>query len=220
MSGVAPTAARTLPTLARNAASSPGGGRRPLGGRKPFDRTAVTWKFYHVLLLFAHYITLFHMALRECRVTFRDVRDIDHSVTVLAETSMDAAALGLKRIRGAAVRDGRSDRPGNRRAGHLHAAQSVAQESDGVDVARGRGKSQGNGDEDAGAGGVIPRSGRRLYCTFPAPGFISIMASQFAQRAIRIELNPGSVFSKRDAATNSDSHEKNLSGWHPYRRIS
>jgi hypothetical protein len=40
-----------------------------------------------------------HLALRECRVTFRDVRDIDHSVTVHAETTMDAAALGLKRIR-------------------------------------------------------------------------------------------------------------------------
>jgi hypothetical protein len=39
------------------------------------------------------------MALRECRVTFRDVRDIDHSVTVHAETTMDAAALALKRIR-------------------------------------------------------------------------------------------------------------------------
>jgi hypothetical protein len=32
-------------------------------------------------------------------MTFRDVRDIDHSVTVHAETTMDAAALGLKRIR-------------------------------------------------------------------------------------------------------------------------
>ena len=42
---------------------------------------------------------LFLVALRECRVTFRDVRDIDHSVTVHAETTMDAAALGLKRIR-------------------------------------------------------------------------------------------------------------------------
>jgi hypothetical protein len=39
------------------------------------------------------------MALRECRVRFRDVRDIDHSVTVHAETTTDAAALGLKRIR-------------------------------------------------------------------------------------------------------------------------
>jgi hypothetical protein len=29
----------------------------------------------------------------------RDVRDIQHSVVVLAETTMDAAALGLKRIR-------------------------------------------------------------------------------------------------------------------------
>jgi hypothetical protein len=38
------------------------------------------------------------MALRECRVTFRDVRDIQHSVVVHAETTMDAAALGLKRI--------------------------------------------------------------------------------------------------------------------------
>jgi hypothetical protein len=42
--------------------------------------------------------TLFPMALRECRVTFRDVRDIQHSVVVHAETTMDAAALGLKRI--------------------------------------------------------------------------------------------------------------------------
>jgi hypothetical protein len=39
------------------------------------------------------------MALRECRVTFHDVRDIEHSVTVHAETTMDAAALGLKRVR-------------------------------------------------------------------------------------------------------------------------
>ncbi len=51
------------------------------------------------LLLFASRDTLFSMALLECRVTFRDVRDIDHSVTVHAETTMDAAALGLKRIR-------------------------------------------------------------------------------------------------------------------------
>jgi hypothetical protein len=39
------------------------------------------------------------MALRECRVTFRDVGDIDHPVTVHAETTIDAAALGLKCIR-------------------------------------------------------------------------------------------------------------------------
>jgi hypothetical protein len=32
-------------------------------------------------------------------VTFRDVRDIQRSVVVHAETTMDAAALGLKRIR-------------------------------------------------------------------------------------------------------------------------
>ena len=49
--------------------------------------------------MFAHCDTLFPMALRECRVTFRDVRDIQHSVLVHAETTMDAAALGLKRIR-------------------------------------------------------------------------------------------------------------------------
>ena len=61
--------------------------------------TAVTWKSYHILLLFAYCDTKLLMALRECRVTFRDVRDIDHSVTVHAETTMDAAALGLKRIR-------------------------------------------------------------------------------------------------------------------------
>jgi hypothetical protein len=54
---------------------------------------------YHVLLLFASCDKLLRMTLRECRVTFRDVRDIDHSVSVLAETTMDAAALGLKRIR-------------------------------------------------------------------------------------------------------------------------
>jgi hypothetical protein len=67
--------------------------------RRSHGSTAVTSEFYHVLLLFARYDTLFPMALRECRVTFRDVRDIDHSVTVHAETTMDAAALGLKRIR-------------------------------------------------------------------------------------------------------------------------
>jgi hypothetical protein len=49
--------------------------------------------------LFACCDILFRVALRECRVTFRDVRDIEHSVTVHAETTMDAAALGLKRIR-------------------------------------------------------------------------------------------------------------------------
>jgi hypothetical protein len=38
------------------------------------------------------------MALGECRVTFRGVRDIDHSVTVPAVTTMGAAALGPKRI--------------------------------------------------------------------------------------------------------------------------
>jgi hypothetical protein len=38
-------------------------------------------------------------ALRECRVTFRDVRDVDHSVTFHAHSTMDAAALGLKRVR-------------------------------------------------------------------------------------------------------------------------
>ena len=37
--------------------------------------------------------------MRECRVTFSDVPDVDHSITVLAETTMDAAALALKRIR-------------------------------------------------------------------------------------------------------------------------
>ena len=55
--------------------------------------------FHKILLLFALCGTLFPMALRECRLTFQDVRDIDHSVTVHAETTMDAAALGLKRIR-------------------------------------------------------------------------------------------------------------------------
>jgi len=60
---------------------------------------AVTLKSYHVLLLFAYCDMLFPLALRECQVRFRDVRDIDHSVTVHAETTMDAAALGLKRIR-------------------------------------------------------------------------------------------------------------------------
>jgi len=39
------------------------------------------------------------MALRECRVTFHDVLDMEHSATILEETRTDAAALGLKRIR-------------------------------------------------------------------------------------------------------------------------
>jgi len=57
------------------------------------------WKSYHALLLFACCDTLLHMALFVCGVTFRHVRDIDHSVAVHAETTMDAAALGLKPIR-------------------------------------------------------------------------------------------------------------------------
>src|SRR3984957_11127122 len=60
---------------------------------------AVTTESYHVLLLIVYCDMQFRMAFRECRVTFRDVRDIEHSVTVQAETTMDAAALGLKRIR-------------------------------------------------------------------------------------------------------------------------
>jgi hypothetical protein len=32
-------------------------------------------------------------------VTLRDVQDVDHSVIVHPETTMDATALGLKRIR-------------------------------------------------------------------------------------------------------------------------
>ena len=64
-----------------------------------FQSSLKNLKIFHVRLVFAHCLTLFPMALRECRVTFRDVRDIDHSVTVHAETTMDAAALGLKRIR-------------------------------------------------------------------------------------------------------------------------
>lgn len=39
------------------------------------------------------------MALRECKVTFRDLDDIEHSVTVHAETTLDAAALALTRLR-------------------------------------------------------------------------------------------------------------------------
>jgi hypothetical protein len=40
------------------------------------------------------------MPIRECRVTFTDLKDgADHTVTVLAETTMAAAAIGLKRIR-------------------------------------------------------------------------------------------------------------------------
>ena len=42
---------------------------------------------------------VFPIAFRECRVTFRDLNETEHSVTVIAETTMDAAALGLKRIR-------------------------------------------------------------------------------------------------------------------------
>jgi len=79
------------------------------------------------------------MALRECRVTFRDVRDIDHSVTVHAETTMDAAALGLKRIR--EQNFVMEDLP-----------DPVTVELDG---ARRRGWSEGDRDEGAGEGGVI-----------------------------------------------------------------
>jgi len=57
---------------------------------------------------------------------------------------------------GAALRDGGLGRPGHGRTGHLDAAQGVAQEGHLVDGARGRGESQGDRDEGAGAGGLIP----------------------------------------------------------------
>jgi hypothetical protein len=56
----------------------------------------------------------------------------------------------------AEVRDGGLGRSGHGRTGHLHPAQGVAQEGDGVDGARGRRESQGDRDEGAGARGVIP----------------------------------------------------------------
>jgi hypothetical protein len=34
-----------------------------------------------------------------------------------------------------------------------------------------------------------------LHCTFAIPSFVSMTASQFEQRAMRIELNLGKVFS-------------------------
>jgi hypothetical protein len=40
-------------------------------------------------------------------------------------------------------------------AGHVHPAQGVAQEGDGVDGARGREESPGGRDEGTGAGGLI-----------------------------------------------------------------
>jgi hypothetical protein len=38
------------------------------------------------------------MAVRECRVIFHDLQGVDHSITVHAETTLEAAALALRRI--------------------------------------------------------------------------------------------------------------------------
>ena len=48
-----------------------------------------------------------------------------------------------------------TNRSGYGRAGHLDSAQGVAQEGDGLDVARGREESPRGRDEGKGAGGVI-----------------------------------------------------------------
>jgi hypothetical protein len=39
------------------------------------------------------------VAIRECRVSFSDHKGVDHSVTVQASSVLEAAGLGLKRIR-------------------------------------------------------------------------------------------------------------------------
>jgi hypothetical protein len=38
------------------------------------------------------------VAIQECKVIFRDTDGVDHSVIVHAETALQAAALGLKRL--------------------------------------------------------------------------------------------------------------------------
>jgi hypothetical protein len=87
---------RSAPDIIANSRRTSSNWRSSNGSAKG----SFTRESYHVLLLFAYCDILFSMALRECRVTFRDVRDIDHSVTVHAETTMDAAALGLNSCKG------------------------------------------------------------------------------------------------------------------------
>lgn len=45
------------------------------------------------------YVTLFSVAIRECQVSFVDGKGVRHCVTVQASTVLEAAGLGLKRIR-------------------------------------------------------------------------------------------------------------------------
>ena len=87
-------------------------------------------------------------------MTFRDVRDIEHSVIVHAETTMDAAALGLKRIREQQfVLEDLADPVTVELV--TSTQHSVAQEVDRVDGTRGRNGS-GDRDEDAGSRRLTP----------------------------------------------------------------
>jgi hypothetical protein len=43
-------------------------------------------------------VACFSMAIRECRVTFHDLQGVDHSITIHAETTLEAAAIALRRI--------------------------------------------------------------------------------------------------------------------------
>jgi hypothetical protein len=45
------------------------------------------------------YVTLISVAIRECQVSFFDAKGVRHCVTVEASTVLEAAGLGLKRIR-------------------------------------------------------------------------------------------------------------------------
>ena len=45
------------------------------------------------------YVTLVNVAIRECQVSFSDAKGVRHSVDVQASTVLEAAGLGLKRIR-------------------------------------------------------------------------------------------------------------------------
>lgn len=45
------------------------------------------------------YATLINVAIRECQVSFSDARGVRHCVSVEASTVLEAAGLGIKRIR-------------------------------------------------------------------------------------------------------------------------
>lgn len=54
---------------------------------------------------YGEYDRLADVPIRECQVSFEDLRGVRHSVTVQASSVLEAAGLGLKRVRGQQMLD-------------------------------------------------------------------------------------------------------------------